>query len=142
MRLILYLVIAAVLFAGYIASRPQNHETTSTEQASSGSEAHGARDAAAPAGSLAGISANGSVAQLTTGPDATVAEVGWRVEAKRTVTAAQMANVRALPSMSGAVLRVLQKGTSVQVLESENVWLHVGERDDAAIGWVHGSLLK
>jgi SH3-like domain-containing protein len=44
--------------------------------------------------------------------------------------------------MSGAVLRILPKGTPVQVLQSENGWLRVGERDGAAIGWVYGSLLK
>jgi hypothetical protein len=136
-RPIAYLVIAAVLSGGYVASR---HETP-TEQANSGSVSSGSRATAAPTATTTAGAPNGSLAQRPTGPDAAAAEVG-RGEAKNMVTATRAANVRAAPSMSGAVLRILPKGIPVQVLQSENGWLRVGERDGVEIGWVYGSLLK
>ena len=57
------------------------------------------------------------------------------------VTAIQ-ANVRAGPSMTGAVLQVLVRGDVVQVLQAENGWLRVARQDGAALGWVHNSVLK
>jgi SH3-like domain-containing protein len=57
------------------------------------------------------------------------------------VTAIQ-ANVRAEPSMAGAVLQVLARGEIVQVTQSENGWLRVARQDGAALGWVHNSVLK
>jgi hypothetical protein len=135
-RPIAYLVTAAVLFGGYVASR---HETP-TEQANSGSVSSGSRATAAPTATTTAGAPNGSLAQRPTGPDA-AAEVG-RGEAKNMVTATRAANVRAAPPMSGAVLRILPKGIPVQVLQSENGWLRFGERDGVEIGWVYGSLLK
>ena len=59
----------------------------------------------------------------------------------RQITAIQ-ANVRAAPSMSGAVLRTLLKGQVVQVLQVENGWMRVAEHDGEPLGWVHSSVLR
>jgi uncharacterized protein DUF4236/SH3 domain-containing protein len=137
-----YLAIALLLFSGYIASRLPSREPVRTDQARSASVSGGSHDTAAPpAASTAGIAPNGNIAQRPAGPDTTTSEVG-RPEVKKTITATQAVNVRALPSMSGAVVRVLPKGAAVQVLEAQNGWLRVGESDGTSLGWVHHWLLK
>jgi hypothetical protein len=65
-RPIAYLVIAAVLFGGYVASR---HETP-TEQANRSSVSSGSRATAAPTATTTAGAPNGSLAQRPTGPDA------------------------------------------------------------------------
>jgi hypothetical protein len=57
------------------------------------------------------------------------------------ITAIQ-ANVRAEPSMSGAVLQVLMRGDVVRVLQADGGWLRVARQDGSALGWVHNSVLK
>jgi hypothetical protein len=51
-------------------------------------------------------------------------------------------NIRSAPSTAGSVIGVLPKGAAVEVLETENGWLHVAGSDGVAIGWVDASFLK
>ena len=61
---------------------------------------------------------------------------------QRSATVLQTANVRSAPSMSGAVIRTLTKGSAVYASRAEGNWLLVQERDGSAIGWVYAPLLK
>jgi hypothetical protein len=59
----------------------------------------------------------------------------------RQVTTLQ-ANVRAVPSMSGPVLRTFARGQLLQALETKNGWTRVAGQDGEPIGWMHNSVLK
>jgi hypothetical protein len=142
-----YFVVAIVLVVGYLALRTP----TSTSPGGSGGTVLSTAPAvaapqpevsAAPAASTLPTAGqfSDSVGPIPYGSHTAVA--GPATSMIRAVTVIQTANVRASPAMSGAVLRTLPKGASVQVLQVESGWLRVGERNSEALGWVHSSLLK
>ena len=52
------------------------------------------------------------------------------------------ANVRSMPSMSGAIVKVLVVGTPVQIVTTEGNWNRILDAGGEALGWVHGSTLR
>jgi Bacterial SH3 domain len=65
-----------------------------------------------------------------------------RPPARHSAVAVSAVNIRSAPSSTGAVIGILPKGASVEVLETENGWLHVAGSDGVATGWVDSSFLK
>jgi hypothetical protein len=59
------------------------------------------------------------------------------------VTAAPSgANMRAMPSLAGAVLWKAPNGTPLRVTEEEGNWLRVATHSGARAGWMHRSVLS
>jgi uncharacterized protein YraI len=51
-------------------------------------------------------------------------------------------NIRAHPSGGGAIVRIVPRGSTLQVFgEAPGGWLQVGEGGEA-LGWLHSSLLE
>jgi len=141
------LVVAIV--AGYLALRAPDREpdsvggmTSSVGAATHSADTPKTPPATAPPVITSAAAGQGSASVVPNTPDSGPIRAGSVVNATRTVTVTQTANVRAEPSMSGAVLRTVPQGTTLQVLQSENGWLYVTVHDGEPIGWVHSSLLK
>lgn len=64
-----------------------------------------------------------------------------RVTARAAITTTG-ANVRSVPSRSGAIVRVLEAGTSIRIIASEGEWYRVLDENGEPLGWVHGSIVR
>ena len=136
----MYLIIAIVLVLGCLALVNASRGPRSGREDQSGTQS---RVLASQPGVTIGPSAAGTFATMSAPPpQAKEAAEGSSAPAIREATIIQAANVRAAPSLSGAVITVLPGGTSVQLLQSEHGWFRVRERPGEALGWVHGSLLR
>lgn len=60
----------------------------------------------------------------------------------RDATTTTGANVRSAPSLSAAVVRVLDAGAALRIIGTENGWHRVLGRDGEPLGWVHGSIVR
>jgi hypothetical protein len=131
-------IVAVMLVGGYLGSRaPSFTPTSPVEQSASAPTAiPNLQLEPAPVSALSSKAPSDSIRAGSS--DARPVNV---MPVKEAVTTT-VANVRAAPSMSGAIVRTLPKGTSVQVLQADNGWLQVGQRDGEALGWVRASLLK
>jgi len=61
--------------------------------------------------------------------------------ATRLVTTTQDANLRTAPSIEGAVLRVIPRGTDLTVGLTDRSWFPVLDSAGARVGYIHGSLI-
>jgi hypothetical protein len=149
MPLAVCLGVAVALAVGYLALLSPKREPASVGEATSSFAATTASsDAPHLAPSTVPIVAPTAPSipnaiSVTQNPPHTVAiGAASAVTATRSVIVRQTANVRAEPSLSGAVLRTVPRGTTLQVVQSENGWLRVTARDGEPLGWVHSSLVN
>jgi hypothetical protein len=126
-------MVGAVLVGGYLALHsptPSSPQLTPV-----------AAVTAPPVPTVVATAAAAPVASPTVVPETVTARDPAISTSTRQVTTIE-ANVRAAPSMSGAVVRTFVRGQVVQVLETKNGWTRVAGQDGEPIGWMHNSVLK
>ena len=134
----LYVAVGAAAVIGYLVLRPvppSHQPVTAAQRSASVSPTVTAPAHPSSPSLIAPAMAAGAVGQ---GMSPSRAE---RLAARTAVTTTG-ANVRSTPSMSGAIVKVLGAGTSVQVVTTEGGWSRVFDTNGEALGWMHGSILR
>jgi hypothetical protein len=134
----IYAAVGAAAIIGYLVLRPvpssQQNVVTTQRNASAPATVTSAAPALLPP-LIAPAMAAESLGQRVSSPRAERLAV-------RTAVTTTGANVRSTPSVSGAIVKVLGVGTSVQVVATEGGWIRVLDATGEALGWVHGSILR
>ncbi len=71
---------------------------------------------------------------------ALMAQLSWAAESVRVMV--ERANLRSGPSTSTRIVGKASRGTVLQVLGREGIWIHVTAPDSGAAAYIHGSLVE
>lgn len=139
-RRLLYAGVGAAAFVCFLALRPDPASLEPRPQFAAATPPPAAmatapRDPSPPAGPLSSI-ITPAMAEGTARPLDPPAPDG------RLAVTTTGANVRATPSATGAIVKVLGAGVSLRVVAVEGGWARVVGANGERLGWIHSSLLR